>query len=512
MTVTVNNTAGVPSVGKAVVVAVGPATHLAVKTAPANATLGGKFGLTVSALDDAGHVDLNYSSAISITTAAALGGVTQVAAVDGVATFSGLSLNKVGLGYSLTISSPGVTGTTVKIGVTQPFNDFLASGQTQPTLFRRVNAGLADWFVKGDPSLTGSGHPFGSGSLDVPLSGDFDGDGKADLAIYRPSTGQWFVQDSNANYASRLLATFGQINVDIPAPGNYAGNGTVVPGVYRPTTGQWFLYAGGAGKNITIPITFPLAATPVPGDYDNTGKDEPATYSKGLWTIDGPAGLHTISFGGPTDIPVPGSYDTTATYHGVEAAVWRPSTGQFFIRGPGGVSRTLQFKVGDIPAPGDYDGIGATEAAVYRPSTGQWLVEGPNDTSPRVFSTFGGRADVPTIAPYPYRALKSGGGLISVFSVSEVAQMGFGAAAHAFSSRSSNTLAHQTSPFVVPTVTTSLIQRHRDEGGRSPLARPNSHESSLRTHARHYRNLRDDPAQSTSERRAIKVHMIASSR
>ena len=313
------------------------------------------------------------------------------------------------------------------IGVTGSTDDYLGTGKSEPAVFRRASTGRDCLVRQGGPSAHRNRQAplSGSSTLDVPLTGDFDGDGNADLAVYRPSTAQWFVAGSATSYTGRLLATFGAANLDLPAPAAYTGGDTTVPGVYRPTTGQWFIYEGGAGKNITVPHLFPTGATPVPGNYNNTGKDEPATYANSVWTIDGPAGLYTIRFGAASDIPVPGAYDATATDPAVEPAVWRPSTGRYFILGPGGIGRVLQFQVGDVPAPGDYDGNGVTEAAVYRPSTGQWFVMGPNDKSPRLVATYGGRLDVPPIAPYVYRKPSGGIHAAAVSLDSSTARPGF---------------------------------------------------------------------------------------
>ena len=51
--------------------------------------------------------------------------------------------------------------------------------------------------------------------------------------------------------------TFGGPN-DIPVPADYNGTGTSLESVFRPSTGHWFFYNGGAGKNITSPVVFPI--------------------------------------------------------------------------------------------------------------------------------------------------------------------------------------------------------------------------------------------------------------
>lgn len=216
---------------------------------------------------------------------------------------------------------------------------------------------------------------------DVPVFGDYDGDGTSDYAIWRePGTnegesGVWTVPDHFE------ILKFGRYG-DIPVPGDYTGDGRTDPALYRPGTGTWLIYDLGSGRIFLAKVGGKAGDIPVPGNWDGdaAGRTEPAVMNSttgewiyalrranGIWKADKKT---RFKFGETGDIPVPA--DFLGDGH-LQPAVYRPTEGIWLI------SKLYQVNLGGagmIPLAADWDGQGRALATVFDPATGIWKSEG----------------------------------------------------------------------------------------------------------------------------------------
>ena len=155
---------------------------------------------------------------------------------------------------------------------------------------------------------------FGATS-DLPVAGDWDGDGKDEIAVFR--NGGWYSDKNGDGYwtAGDTTGWFGAAG-DMPAAGDWNGDGKDEIAVFR--NGGWYFDKNGDGYWTAGDTTGWFGATgdlPAAGDWDGDGKDEIAVFRNGGWYFDKngdgywTAGDTTGWFGAAGDLPAAGDWD-----------------------------------------------------------------------------------------------------------------------------------------------------------------------------------------------------------
>ncbi len=289
----------------------------------------------------------------------------------------------------------GSAGTPIDVKVVTVNGDFSGDGKANLTLFRTQTA---DWLIQASsPNAVNQKRQFGAAYTDQYVVGDFDGDGRDDFAVYRPgTTGTWYIIQSTDGPRVEQFGATG----DVPVAADYDGDGKADIAVFRPGSAEWLIKQSTGGIS-SVQFGWGGHDVPAPADYDGDGKADIATFrpENGTWYLrQSTNGPRKQSFGGwgGGDVAVPADYDGDGK---ADIATYRGSEGNYYILQSSDGPRMQAVGVnGDVAAPADYDGDGKADPTTFRHSSGNWQMS--QSTLGSQISNFGnGTLDKPVLSP-----------------------------------------------------------------------------------------------------------------
>jgi hypothetical protein len=242
-----------------------PTTQLVVTAQPpAAVTAGSDFGLTVTAEDRSGNVDTSFTGTVTVALAnnpggGRLGGTLTATAQDGVATFSDLTLDQAGSGYTLLVSASGVSGaTTSAFNVTPAAATQLVVSSQSPS---EVAAGVVFGLTVAAEDPYGNVNPGFGGSVTVALSSNPGGATLGGTLIVTAQDGVATFSDLTLNKAGTgytlLVSADGLVSAttdafNVVTPTIYTVDATTDTGAGSGTTGDLLYCINEANANPSV--------------------------------------------------------------------------------------------------------------------------------------------------------------------------------------------------------------------------------------------------------------------
>ena len=231
--------------------------------------------------------------------------------------------------------------------------DFDGDGKTDFAVFRSSEG--RTYIIQSSDNASSSVQLGASG--DVPVAADHDGDGKTDVVLWTASNHDWKVAESSTNAVSETI--FAGVVNDKPIPCDFDGDEKADTAYWRNSDHLFVSKDSADGEDKITPLGA-SGDMPVCADYDGDGKDDPAVFrnSTATWLIKQSSGeTIAVQYGSPGDTPIPNDYDDDGK---VDIAVWHPvavTTTAFWyiLQSRDQTTRSEMFgRPGDIPVPANY--------------------------------------------------------------------------------------------------------------------------------------------------------------
>jgi hypothetical protein len=267
-------------------------------------------------------------------------------------------------------------------------DDCLTNGRFCRTVWRVTNDG---WYAQNFSTIW----LFGSQSA-LESTGDYNGDGTSEFASFAPSSHVMSILNINTGIFNNFA--IGTNNNDETVPGDYDGDGKTDIAVWNFGTGNWTVILSSTGATQVTQWGLP-GDTPVAQDYDGDGKTDRAVFrvSTQQWFVLPSNGNPAFSV--QWGIVQAGDQAIGGDFNGdgdADFAIYRFSTGTWFVT-YANTSTAYQIQFGgglNQPIGRDVDGDWITDLTVWNPSNGVWSTI-DSSTWGRVTSGWGTANDTP---------------------------------------------------------------------------------------------------------------------